>query len=86
MPTIRLATVATILLMISAAHAVPWSEPITLENRHGRLALGNQLHVIGHTGGDPVHSSQDIGATWSALTVVPPSVVECPAWPHKRTD
>ena len=66
----RLATVSPLLLTLSVAHAVPlteWSDPIRLVDEHGRLALGNRLHVVGHTGGDLVHRfSLDDGATWSA--------------------
>lgn len=55
--------------MISAAQAAPWSEPITLVETHGRLALGNQLHVVGHNGSNLVHRiSTDDGANWSAPT------------------
>src|SRR5688572_18267329 len=74
MSTTRLAAVSFVLLMISGAHGAPWSEPITLVNSHGRLALGNRLHVVGHTGGNLVHrSSQDNGATWSAPTTISPA-------------
>jgi Concanavalin A-like lectin/glucanases superfamily len=51
-----------------------WSAPISLVPAYGRLALGNRVHVVGHSGGNLVHrSSQDNGAAWS-----PPFIV-CPA-------
>ncbi|MBA3483910.1 MAG: exo-alpha-sialidase [Pirellulales bacterium] len=67
----RLATVSAVLLTVATAHGAPWSEPLTLVDAHGRLALANQLHVVGHTGGQMVHrSSLDDGATWSAPTTI----------------
>src|SRR6266511_3124695 len=52
-----------------------WSAPVTLVSAYGRIALGNRVHVVGHSGGNVVHrSSQDNGATWSApFTVAPAS-------------
>ena len=48
-----------------------WSEPVTLVERHGRLALGSRLHVVGHNGTNLVHrSSTDDGTTWSAPTTI----------------
>ena len=44
-----------------------WSDPVSLVSSHGRVAVGNRVHVVGHSGGNLVHrSSQDNGATWSA--------------------
>lgn len=75
----RLAAVATLLVMIGVARAAPWSEPITLVDAHGRLALGNQLHVVGHIGGNLVHrSSQDNGAAWSAPAIISPAAGNFP--------
>lgn len=48
-----------------------WSAPVSLVSAHGRVALGNRVHVVGHVGGNLVHrSSRDDGATWSAPTVI----------------
>lgn len=48
-----------------------WSEPVSLVSSHGRLAVGNRVHVVGHIDGKLVHrSSQDNGATWSDPTVI----------------
>lgn len=75
----RLATISAVLLIVGTSHAAPWSEPITLVDAHGRLALGNRLHVVGHTGGNLVHrSSQDNGATWSAPTIILPAADSFP--------
>ncbi len=52
----------------------PWSTPLSLVDAYGRIALGNRVHVVGHTSGNLVYrSSQDNGATWSALSVVAPA-------------
>ena len=67
----RLANISGVLLMVGAAQAAPWSEPVSLVDAYGRLALGNQMHVVGHTGGQMVHrSSLDNGATWSGPTTI----------------
>src|SRR5439155_10277511 len=51
-----------------------WSAPVTLVSAYGRIALGNHVHVVGHSGGNLVHrSSQDNGATWSAPSTVAPA-------------
>ena len=51
-----------------------WSAPVTLVSAYGRIALGNRVHVVGHSGGNLVHrSSQDNGATWSAPATVAPA-------------
>ncbi len=51
-----------------------WSAPVSLVSAYGRLALGNRVHVVGHSGGNLVHrTSADNGATWSAETVVSPA-------------
>jgi hypothetical protein len=40
-------------------------------DRHGRLALGNRLHLVGHSGGNLVHRwSADDGATWSSPATI----------------
>jgi hypothetical protein len=57
----------------------PWSTPVSLVDAYGRIALGNRVHVVGHTGGDLVYrSSQDNGATWSAPSIVAPASVNYP--------
>lgn len=44
-----------------------WLELVSLVSAHGRVAVGNRVHVVGHSGGNLVHrSSQDNGAAWSA--------------------
>ena len=56
-----------------------WSTPVTLVSAYGRIALGNRVHVVGHTGGNLVYrSSQDNGATWSAPSIVAPASVNYP--------
>jgi hypothetical protein len=56
-----------------------WSAPISLVSAYGRIALGNRVHVVGHTGGNVVHrSSQDNGATWSAPSIVAPASTNYP--------
>ena len=51
-----------------------WSTPLSLVDAYGRIALGNRVHVVGHTSGNLVYrSSQDNGATWSAPSVVAPA-------------
>jgi hypothetical protein len=56
-----------------------WSAPITLVSAYGRIALGNRVHVVGHTGGNLVYrSSQDNGATWSTPSIVAPASVNYP--------
>jgi hypothetical protein len=56
-----------------------WSAPMSLVSAYGRIALGNRVHVVGHSGGNLVHrSSQDNGATWSAPSNVAPASVNYP--------
>jgi len=56
-----------------------WSAPVSLVSAYGRIALGNRVHVVGHSGGNLVHrSSQDDGATWSAPFTVAPGSVNYP--------
>jgi hypothetical protein len=56
-----------------------WSSPVSLVSAYGRIALGNRVHVVGHSGGNLVHrSSQDNGATWSAPSIVGPGSVNYP--------
>jgi len=56
-----------------------WSSPVSLVDAYGRIALGNRVHVVGHTGGNLVYrSSQDNGATWSAPSIVAPASVNYP--------
>ncbi|HEY5913801.1 MAG TPA: LamG-like jellyroll fold domain-containing protein [Verrucomicrobiae bacterium] len=56
-----------------------WSAPVTLVSAYGRIALGNRVHVVGHTGGNLVYrSSQDNGATWSTPYIVAPALANYP--------
>jgi len=56
-----------------------WSAPISLVSAYGRVALGNHVHVVGHSAGNLVHrSSQDNGATWIAPSAVAPASVNYP--------
>ncbi len=49
----------------------PWSDPVSLVDDLGRLAIANRVHLVGHSGGQLVHrSSTDDGATWGAPTVI----------------
>lgn len=51
-----------------------WSDPLTLVSAHGRVAVGNQVHVVGHSGGNLVHrSSVDNGGSWSVPKVIAPA-------------
>jgi hypothetical protein len=62
----RMIGLSSVLVIAGTTQSSPWSEPITLVDAHGRLALGNRVHVVGHIGGNLVHRfSQDNGATWS---------------------
>lgn len=57
-----------------------WSAPISLVEDLGRLAIGNQLHIVGHLGGYLVHRrSADNGATWSAPSTIAPAAGNFPA-------
>jgi hypothetical protein len=56
-----------------------WSTPVSLVGAYPRIALGNRVHVVGHTGGNLVYrSSQDNGATWSAPSIVAPASANYP--------
>lgn len=53
---------------------VLWSDPVSLVTAHGRVAVGNRVHVVGHSGSSVMHrSSQDNGATWSPPAVIAPA-------------
>ncbi len=53
---------------------VLWSDPLSLVSAYGRVAVGNRVHVVGHSGSSLVHrNSQDNGATWSAPQVIAPA-------------
>lgn len=69
-----------LLLALSvAAHAGEWSPPITLVEAHGRLAIGNQLHVVGHSGANLVHRrSNDGGTTWTTATTIAAAATNFP--------
>jgi hypothetical protein len=56
-----------------------WSTPVSLVGAYGRIALGNRVHVVGHTSGNLVYrNSQDNGATWSAPSIIAPASVNYP--------
>src|ERR1044071_1728252 len=56
-----------------------WSAPVSLVSAYGSIALGNRVHIVGHTGGSLVYrNSQDNGATWSAPSIVAPASVNYP--------
>ena len=58
---------------------VLWSDPLSLVSAHGRVAVANRVHVVGHNGSSLVHrSSQDNGATWSVPKVIAPASVNYP--------
>jgi len=62
-----------------AGETVLWSDPVSLVSAHGRVAVGNRVHVAGQSGSSLVHrSSQDNGATWSAPKVIAPASVNYP--------
>ncbi len=64
----------------SGATGSTWSAPRSLVDDLGRLAIGNQVHVVGHTGNQLVHRrSADDGATWSAASVIAPASGNFPA-------
>ena len=73
MPAARLSGLSIVLVTLGTGHAAVlsgWSDPVTLVDEHGRLALGSRLHVVDHTGGNLVHRfSLDDGATWIAPTL-----------------
>jgi hypothetical protein len=51
-----------------------WSAPVTLVDAYGRIALGNRVHVVGHSNGNLVYrSSQDNGFNWSSPSIVAPA-------------
>jgi len=77
----RALTVEEIAVLAGVTPPAPpvWSAPVSLVSAYGRVALGNRVHVVGHTGGNLVHrSSQDNGATWSASSIVAPASTNYP--------
>jgi hypothetical protein len=57
-----------------------WSAPASLVDDLGRLAVGNQLHVVGHSNGQLVHRrSSDNGASWSQPKTIAPAAGNFPA-------
>lgn len=62
------------------APPITWSSPRSLVDDLGRLAIGNQVHIVGHTNGQLVHRrSRDNGTTWTAAKVVAPAAGNFPA-------
>jgi hypothetical protein len=56
-----------------------WSAPASLVPNYGRIALGNRVHVVGHSSGNLVHrSSPDNGATWSLPFTIAPASTNYP--------
>jgi len=56
-----------------------WSAPVTLVDAYGRIALGNRVHVVGHSNGNLVYrSSQDNGFNWSSPSIVAPAFSNYP--------
>lgn len=56
-----------------------WSSPLSLVGAYGRIALGNRVHVVGHSSGNLVYrNSQDNGATWSAPSILAPAASNYP--------
>ena len=54
--------------------SVLWSDPLSLVSAHGRVAVANRVHVVGHNGSSLVHrSSEDKGATWGLPQVIAPA-------------
>ena len=63
----------------TAGCAGTWSSPVSLVDQFGRLAVGNQVHVVGHSGGQLVHrTSTDDGVSWSAAKVIAPAAGNVP--------
>ncbi|MEZ0314226.1 MAG: sialidase family protein [Myxococcota bacterium] len=57
-----------------------WSAPRSLVDDLGRLAIGNDVHIVGHKGGDLVHRrSDDDGVTWGEPAVIAPASGNFPA-------
>ena len=77
----RALTVEEIAVLAGVTPPAPpvWSAAVSLVSAYGRVALGNRVHVVGHTGGNLVHrSSQNNGATWSASSIVAPASTNYP--------
>lgn len=63
-----------------ATMAGDWSDPISLVDDIGRLAIGNDVHVVGHLDGDLVHlRSGDDGVTWDPPNTIAPAAGNFPA-------
>lgn len=73
-PSLSMTSLAAFAIASSTALASEWSEPALLVNNHGRLAIGNQLHAVGHIGSKLVHrTSTDDGETWSDPGIIGPA-------------
>lgn len=67
-------------LVDGATSTSPWSAPVALVEDLGRLAIGNQVHVVGHANGQLVHRrSANGGVTWTAPTVIASAAGNFPA-------
>ena len=61
-------------VVVPPEETVLWSDPVSLVSAYGRVAVGNRVHVVGHSGTSLVHrSSQDNGATWTPPNVIAPA-------------
>ena len=56
-----------------------WSGPAGLVDDLGRLALGNQIHIVGHENGQLVHLRSADGVTWTSPTVITTAAGNFPA-------
>ena len=57
-----------------------WSGPASLVDDHGRLAIGSQVHIVGHLKGQLVHlRSADNGKTWEPPDVIGSAAGNFPA-------
>ncbi len=57
-----------------------WYPPRSLVDDLGRLAIGNQVHIVGHLNNQLVHRrSPDNGATWTAADIIAPAAGNFPA-------
>jgi len=75
-----LAALGDLVASVDSNGASSWSAPTSLVDDLGRLAIGNQLHIVGHLGGQLVHRlSADEGLTWGAPTVIAPASGNFPA-------
>ncbi len=64
----------------AGAGAGGWYAPRSLVDDLGRLALGNQVHIVGHLNGQLVQRrSADNGLTWTSPDIISPATGNFPA-------